>query len=186
METVSRIAVLCLVACAVAFPSVFPQKNELPPVFGRLKLVKTLEGKEAQAFLDKLHQKAVAPKSSVTGVYEGGGKSATLYISLYHSEREAGAAGSRMMRLIKDGTRVFGHYSEQYHNRLLLGRCVGLGQIHYVFQKCESVFWLSVDPLLESEVLKSLLDSFSPDDEQVGGFGAKSFSPDLKGSDFAG
>ena len=148
-------------ACVLGLSSSLCQTPELPQTLGRLKLVRTLEGKEAQAFLDKLHQKAVAPKSSVTGEYQAGDKSATLYVSLYRSEGEAREAGSRMMQLIKAGNRVFGHYSEEIRGSLRVGRCVGMGQIHYLFQKGPRLFWLGIDPARSEEALGSLLRSVS-------------------------
>ena len=166
MKCITRSAGIVAFVCLSVVASVSAQRRELPQSLGRLSLVKTLEGKDAKASVDQLHQKAVAPKSSVTGEYEGGNRSATLYASLYYSQREAKAAGSRMMQLIGGGNRVFGHYSEQHHGRLLIGRCVGLGQIHYLFQQGERVFWLSVDPLLESEVLEGLLKFVLPANEQ--------------------
>jgi hypothetical protein len=133
----------------------------LPQSLGRLVLVKTLEGKNAKVFLDRLHQKAVAPKSSVTGEYQAGDKTATLYVSTYKAEREAREAGSRMMRLIKGGNRAFGQYSEENRGQVLVGRCVGMGQIHYLFQKRGRVYWLSIDNGLEQEALESLLKTVS-------------------------
>jgi hypothetical protein len=61
------------------------------------------------------------------------------------------------MRLIKGGNRTFGHYSEETRSSIRVGRCVGLGQIHYLFQHGARVYWLSTDPAVEQEALEGLL-----------------------------
>ena len=157
MRRIANRGVIFVLVSLLALSSALCQTRVLPESLGRLILVKTLEGKDAQVFLNRLHQKSVAPKSSVTGEYLTGDKTATLYVSVYKAEREAREAGSRMMRLMKGGNRVFGHYSENSHGRLLVGRCVGRGQIHYIFQDRARLYWLSIDPVLEQEALESLL-----------------------------
>lgn len=157
MRRIADSGVIFVLVSLLALPSALCQTRVLPQSLGRLILVKTLEGKDAQVFLNRLHQKSVAPKSSVTGEYLTGDKTATLYVSVYKAEREAREAGSRMMRLMKGGNRVFGHYSENNYGRLLVGRCVGRGQIHYIFQDRARLYWLSIDPVLEQEALESLL-----------------------------
>lgn len=161
MRCVTNSGTIAFLACLLALQFALGQTRELPQSLGRLVLVKTLEGKDAKVFLDRLHQKAVAPKSSVTGEYRAGDKTATLYVSIYRAGREAREAGSQMMRLIKGGNRAFGHYSEKHRGRILVGRCVGMGQIHYLFQVRVRVFWLSIDPTLEQEALESLLKNVS-------------------------
>lgn len=161
MKLVPLRAAIVVLVCLLVLPSAFSQRHELPKALGQLLLVNALEGKDAQAFVNQLHQKAVAPKSSVAGEYKGGNNSATLYVSLYSSERQAKVAGLRMMQLIKGGNRAFGQYSEQNHGRLLIGRCVGMGQIHHLFQEGDRLFWLSVDPSREKAALESLLASIS-------------------------
>jgi len=148
-----------VLACLLGLSSSLSQMPELPKSLGRLKLTKTLEGHEAQAFVDQLHQKAVAPKRSVTGEYQAGSLAASLYVSTYKADREAREAGDRMTRLIRGGNRVFGHYSEEVRSSVRVGRCVGMGQIHYLFRQGPRLFWLGADPAVSEEALDYLLRS---------------------------
>lgn len=166
MSAVARTMFCVVLTCLLALSSSLCQTRELPQSLGRLNLVRTLKGKEAQAFLDRLHQKAVPPTSSVTGEYGALDKSATLYVSIYRTNAEAREAGSRMMRLIKGGNRTFGHYSEETRSSIRVGRCVGMGQIHYLFQHGVRVYWLGTDPAVEQEALEGLLKALAVPNKQ--------------------
>ena len=135
------------------------QSGDLPSELGTMKLTKTLQGKEARAFINRLHEKDVTPKNSVMGEYGGGKEQATLYVSIYDLRANAAEAAKRMTRLISKGNRVFGQYKEIKHSRLLIGRCEGLGQIHYFFLDRDRVFWLAVDSSVAGATLESLVRS---------------------------
>jgi hypothetical protein len=135
------------------------QSRDLPSRLGTLKLTKTLQGTEARAFINRLHEKDVTPKNSVMGEYGGRKEQATLYVSIYELRSEAAEAAKRMTRLISKGNRVFGQYKEFKLGRLMIGRCEGLGQIHYFFLYRDKVFWLAVDSSVAGATLESLVGS---------------------------
>ena len=150
-----RLAVLLsfLVSYALGQPA------GLPFELGTLKLTKSLQGKEARAFINRLHEKDATPKNSVMGEYGGGKEQATLYVSTYDLSSNAAEAAKRMKRLISKGNRVSGQYKEFKHGRLVIGECEGLGQIHYFFLCRDRVFWLAVDSSVAGASLESLLRS---------------------------
>ncbi|TSA21059.1 hypothetical protein D4R75_06610 [bacterium] len=135
------------------------QSGDLPSELGTLKLTKTLQGNEARAFINRLHEKDVTPKNSVRGEYGGGKEQATLYVSIYELRSKAAEAAKRMTRLISKGNRVFGQYKELKHGQLMIGRCEGLGQIHYFFLYRDRVFWLAADSSVAGASLESLVRS---------------------------
>lgn len=128
----------------------------VPPQIGPLKLVKSLQGKEAQSFLNRLHKKEVAPKVSWMGQYSSNSYQATLYVSVYETQAQAAGASRTMTARIKSGNQVFRHYAETTNRGLKISRCLGLGQVHWFFHFRDSLFWLAVDPPIASRSLDSL------------------------------
>jgi len=128
----------------------------VPPELGPLKLVESLQGKEAQIVVNRLHEKEVAPKASLMGQYSSGASQATLYVSFYETQAMAASASKRMTVRIKSGNQVFRHYEETKSRGLKLGRCIGLGQVHFFFLFRERMYWLAVDPSAATESLDAL------------------------------
>jgi hypothetical protein len=132
------------------------QSTDLPVRLGPLKLADHLQGREAQSFLNNLHDKEIAPKNSVMGRYREGNDKASLYISIYASQSLAAEASNRMTRLISAGNKVFTHYRQLSKGKTAVGRCEGLGQTHFFFQHRNKVYWLSADPRVSDMTLQAL------------------------------
>jgi hypothetical protein len=133
--------------------------NSLPAGLGALKLVRSMTGEEARSFLNRLHAKADAPKSSLAGEYSAMDNQATLYISVYKIPSDASAASRQMAARIKAGNPVFGHYEETNNRGLKISRCLGLGQVHFFFRYRERLLWLAVDPPAASQALDALINA---------------------------
>ena len=129
----------------------------VPSEIGSLKLVRSLQGKEAQSFLDRLHEKEVAPKTSLMGQYSLNAYHATLYVSVYETQARAADASRRMTARIKAGNQEFRHYEEIAIRGSVIGRCLGFSQVHFLFPFRGRVFWLAVDPPAATESLDALI-----------------------------
>jgi hypothetical protein len=148
--------VLLLLFAVVFTQATVCQTLTVPKTLGQLEVMKTQTGKDAQLLVDRLHRKSVSPLNSIVAEYQAVPGSATLYVSEYTTVRKAEEAASKMMQLIKGGNRLFRHYSGKNIGRTAVGRCLGMGQVHYVFQHQVQVYWLSVDPLRETEAFEAL------------------------------
>ena len=153
--------VLCLLVLSFLplTPSFQSAQSGLPVVVGPLKLLKSFEGKEAQSFLDSMHDKKVAPKSSSRGEYRSGNQQATLYVSNYGTRSQAVSVWKKMAARIGGGNRVFEHFQELTIGSITIGCCVGLGQVHFFFCLRNRIYWWAVDPTSGTESLHNLVDS---------------------------
>lgn len=153
--------VLCLLVLSFLplTPSFQSAQSGLPVVVGPLKLLKSFEGKEAQSFLDSMHDKKVAQKSSSRGEYRSGNQQATLYVSLYGAQAQAATSWKKMADRIRGGNPVFGHFQQLVDRGITVGRCVGLGQVHFFFYLKKRIYWWAVDPAMSTESLHNLIDS---------------------------
>ena len=153
--------VLCLFVLSFLplTPSLQSAQSGLPVVVGPLKLLKSFEGKEAKSFLDSMHDKKVAPKSSSVGEYRSGNQQATLYVSNYETRSQAVSVWKKMAARISGGNRVFEHFQELIIGSITIGRCVGLGQVHFFFCLRNRIYWWAVDPTMSTESLHNLIDS---------------------------
>lgn len=137
--------------------SVVSQSTDLPTTLGTLKLTHQLHGKEAQSFLNRLHDKEIAPKTSVMGRYRDGKYEASLYVSVFVSRSAAVEAFGQMTRLIRVGNRVFTQYKQLSKEKASAGRCEGLGQTHFFFSQRNQVYWLGADPRVAEDSFQALL-----------------------------
>ena len=150
---------ILLVLILPLLPQLQTRTDGVPSDIGPLKLVRSLQGKEAQSFLDRLHEKEVAPKTSLMGQYSSNAYHATLYVSVYETPALAAVASRRMAARIKSGNPVFPHYSETTIRGLTISRCLGLGQVHMFFLLRDSVYWLAVDPFIAAPSLDALVNT---------------------------
>ena len=134
------------------------QPADLPGSLGSLKFTTRLEGSEAQSFLDRLHDKQIAPTNSVIGNYRQGKAQASIYVSTFASQSLAASAAKQMDSLISRRNRVFSRYSQFTLGAAKIGRCEGMGLTHFFFRHLNQVYWMSSDPPRSDAALKALLD----------------------------
>ena len=154
--------------CAVLLWLLFPQMlcraipagqpSDLPGSLGLLKLTTRLQGKEAQSFLDNLHDKNIAPVNSLIGKYRWGKSQAFLFISIYTSDFLASAVNKKMSSLSSRGNQPFSDYSQLERRSTSISRCTGLGQTHFFFKHLNGVYWLSVDPGISDATMRALVN----------------------------
>lgn len=117
----------------------------LPPSIAGMELVRTVRGAEAAAIIDRLHRGDVATRSNAIGEYEGGGKSATYYVSLYDDPARAVQAMEDMAGVMSGGGHGFSHLMKRSADGREFYMALGQGQAHYFFVRGAELVWLAVD-----------------------------------------
>jgi hypothetical protein len=136
-----------------------PGERLVPETLGELQLGELLSGAAAREMIDHLHAKGVTPAENEIGFYDAPGGKATLYVSVYANEADAGAAERRMAELIRAGNPIFGEYVERSIGGQVVHRCYGMGQEHFFFSVGTNLYWLGVDAPLAEQTLSELLKS---------------------------
>jgi hypothetical protein len=147
-----------LVVVSVVYVATY-QRNErfVPETLGELQLGELLSGAAAQEMIDHLHAKGVTPAENEIGFYDAPGGKATLYVSVYANEADAGTAERKMAELIRAGNPIFGEYDERSIGDQVVHRCFGMGQEHFFFSVGTRLYWLGVDEPLAEQTLSELL-----------------------------
>lgn len=162
-------AVLVAVAC-----SGHPEGDTpLPQSVQGLELVAVTSGAAAEAALERLHGKDVAPTESHIGHYGTGVLRAVLYVSRFDDRRRADAQLGAMSERIGAGSSGFGHHRRFSVSDRDVRSLLGQGQVHFLFVTRNDLVWLAVAPPLARAALAELLevpvDAVPPMDSLVGG-----------------
>jgi hypothetical protein len=134
-----------------------PGADPLPPELAGLSLEKRLEGEAAKRFVDRLHGQEVTPADNEIGFYTGAAGRATVYVTHYAQRSQALAERRRMMESISSASAVFTQIEQLELEGKQVHRCLGMGQVHYVFDHGQSLFWVAVDPVLGAPFLRTYL-----------------------------
>lgn len=110
-----------------------------------LKLVNLSQGKEALSQINKLHGKEIALKNGYVLNYQRKEERATIWISESKNVKEAEILLEQMVKGIKKGSRIFGHFREEKVGENLVYSVLGMGQKHFLYQKGDKVFWVAVN-----------------------------------------
>lgn len=148
------VVIFFLYGCSKQDSTVFKPFVEL----NGLKLSRHISGEEARELINQLHNKSVTPSSNDVLFYEGLKGKATLYVSIYKSDADTKEAYDKMVRLIKDGNQVFGHFHEMEIETQPLSMCLGMGQAHYFFAKDNKLYWLSTNYEIAQATVFDLLN----------------------------
>jgi len=132
-------------------------KLSLPESIAGMALVRSIEGGEAAAIIDRLHHGTVATRANAIGEYEGGGKSATYYISWYDEPGQAEQAMEDMAAVMFEGGHGFSHLMKRNAQDREFYMALGQGQAHYFFAKEAELVWLAVDMEVAEEAVKEVL-----------------------------
>ncbi len=132
--------------------------NSLPETIGAFRLKQVISGKEAKKEIDRLHGKKIGYKAGYIGSYEDGDKKARIWISEYSVKSEAVEGIRRMSQGLKanEGT-PFWHFREISIDGLPVYFAVGMGQVHYFFQKGIRIIWLAADPAPARKTIRDLI-----------------------------
>lgn len=117
----------------------------LPMAIHGMPLVAVTTGPDAEALIQRLHGRDVAPLASYVGRYEGGGADATLYVSRLGDSLAADSLVERMSEAIGRGNRSFAHHTRFTMDELTIHVVLGQGQTHFFFARGPDVRWLAID-----------------------------------------
>lgn len=130
----------------------------LPQAIGSLRLEKVQSGEEARREIDRLHGKQIDFLRGYIGTYVAENGRGQLWVSEHGSENEAAGAVENMDRSMKQGKQQsFWHFRKIMIEQRPVYLAVGMGQVHYFFQKGGRVIWLAVDPPLAKEAIRDVL-----------------------------
>jgi hypothetical protein len=133
----------------------------LPQAIGVLKLEKMQAGEEARREIDRLHGKQIGLQRGYIGFYGAETGSAQVWLSEHSSDREAAEAVEKMAGSMRQGKQQnFYHFRQMVIEKRTVYFAVGMGQVHYFFQKGAKVIWLAVDPALAKEAIRDAVRSY--------------------------
>lgn len=150
---------LALIGAAVPMVLFVLLRSALPHELGPLKLVQSVSGKDAAAMVDRMHGREVAQRENFIGLYRGERGSATVYLTVYPTDRLAGEIYAAMERRIEEGDTAFDHFSRFRVEGQDGAACVGQGQIHFFFAHERNLYWLAADLPVARETLQRLIES---------------------------
>lgn len=149
-----------------AAPAPFPMSLHGMPV------TSVATGTDAETAIRRLHGGDVASQASYLAQYEGGGATATLYLSRFDSPTHAASIATDMSLALGPDNPVFAHHERFDVDTVSVHAVVGQGQAHFFFARGPDVIWLAVDYDMARIALADLLDvpmSLVPGGLVVGG-----------------
>jgi len=133
----------------------------LPQSIGILRLEKFQTGEEARREIDRLHGKQIGFRHGYIGFYVAEKGSAQLWLSEHNSYSEAAEAVEKMAgSMTQDRQQSFWHLRQMVVEEQKVYFALGMGQVHYFFQKGAKVIWLAVDPPIAQEAIKDAVKKF--------------------------
>jgi len=135
--------------------------DTLPKSIGSLQLERIQSGEEARKEIDRLHGKKLKFREGYIGTYGNENIKAKVWVSEYEFEAEAQKEIGQMAQRIKaKGGKVFRHFRLISVEGVKVYFTVGMGQVHYFFQKGVKAIWLAVDPSEAKEAVRDFIGKF--------------------------
>lgn len=149
------LALLLLIAPAGAIGS---SASPVPQSVGSLQLDHVESGEEAREAINKLHGKTLPFLQGYVATYGKGRRAATLWISIFESDKIAKEELDKMAGKLKDSKGgVFQHFQKLFVEGIPVYMVTGMGQAHYFFQKGKQGLWIAVDPSEPRQVIRDLV-----------------------------
>lgn len=135
----------------------------LPASMAGMELEKLISGEEAARIVNRMHRGEVATRSNFIGHYQGGGRSAVYYVSLYDSPVLAEEAMEAMAAVMKEESHGFSHLMKRTEQGTAFYMALGQGQAHYFFARDVELVWLAVDiPVAEEAIMEIITGNARP------------------------
>lgn len=139
------------------------EKSAVPSKLGNLDLASYIQGEEAKASINKLHQTSTIPvKDAYVAQYYSGSLKATLWLSIAYSESDNQRLLELMTTEINKGNNPFTKPKEKVMDSLTVYELSGLGQRHYYYAAGDKLAWLGVDPAIAEVALRDLIKEIKP------------------------
>ena len=160
-RTASWLAVLRFALTLLLITACGSGEVPLPQSIGVLKLEKLQTGEEARQEINRLHRKQIGFQRGYIGSYVAEQGSAQVWLSEHSSNSEAAQAVEKMADSMTQGNQqIFWHFRQMVIEQRTVYFAVGMGQVHYFFQKDAKVIWLAVDPPLAKEAIRDAVKKF--------------------------
>ena len=120
----------------------------MPDKVGALDRVQLVTGADAQAEVDRLHNKSLQAEASAIGRYaRPNERAAEVWVSRVVTESEARRQTGLMVHKMYDNPKSpFSNPVRLEHNGLAVYRFMGMGQAHFVWFSGDLVWWVSAQP----------------------------------------
>jgi hypothetical protein len=155
------LGLLCFAATLLLLAACGSREVPLPQSIGVLRLEKLQAGEEARRGINRLHGKQIGFQRGYIGFYAAENGRAQLWLSEHSSSSEAAESVEKMAgRMTQGEQQVFLHFRQMIIEERKVYSAVGMGQVHYFFQKGAKVIWLAVDPPLAKETIRDAVRKF--------------------------
>lgn len=129
--------------------------EHMPETIVGMQLEKVISGEEAARIVNRMHRDEVATRENFIGHYQGDGRSAVYYVSLYDSPDQAEDAMEAMAAVMKKEGHGFTHLMKRSDQDTPFYMALGQGQAHYFFSRDIELVWLAVDiPVAEKAIIE--------------------------------
>ncbi|MGB9663665.1 MAG: hypothetical protein ACPL25_01930 [Ignavibacteria bacterium] len=140
-----KLSLIFISLVILIFSNCSRSKDPLPEEVYQLSLVKTISGREAKDYINKLHFQPVTENENLIGHYENASGNAVVYVTLYKNEIDAKNDFIKMTQKISPENSVFIYPQFFDHKGNKIYKCFGMGMTHYVFVIDKKLYWISVD-----------------------------------------
>ena len=152
---------LCLAVTLLLLAGCDSGEVPLPQSIGLLRLEKLQAGEEARRGINRLHGKQIGFERGYIGFYAAENGRARIWLSEHSSSSEAAESVEKMAgRMTQGKQQVFFHFRQMIIEERKVYFVVGMGRVHYFFQKGAKVIWLAIDPPLANEVIRDAVRKF--------------------------
>lgn len=151
------VLLLSLLVLVAAQASEQPVDYALPSVIAGMEITEGISGEEAARIVNRMHRGEVATRANFIGHYQGGGNTATYYVSLYESPDQAKAAMEAMATVMRQEGHGFSHLMKRTEQGTDFYMALGQGQAHYFFARDNELAWLAVDIPVAEAAVKEIL-----------------------------
>lgn len=125
----------------------------VPEELAGLPLAHSQQGAEARAEIERLHGKSIAMRDGYVAHYGLQPPAAMLYVALARDEAAARQQVEQMTNRLRTSQATFTHLRESTRHGLRVYSTLGLGQVHYYFQRGAQVIWIAADPQVAQAAL---------------------------------
>lgn len=129
----------------------------IPESLGGVPRTQFMSGPEAIRQISGMHGTGIAISEGYIAMYEGGGKSLTLWVSISPSEGEAKELFEKMDTKMP-GSRVFTDRQELTVKGQRVIKVLGMGQEHYYWLKGDKNYWVAVGGTDAVPVVEEIID----------------------------
>jgi hypothetical protein len=124
---------------------------------GSLKLVRIIEGNEAQKQISRLHRSSISMENGFIAAYRGNGEDKmTIWVSIHKDSKEAESIIAKMHKKI-DSVTGFQNHQDLDISGNVYHFVTGLGQSHYFYYRGNDAIWIGIASPEEMKILSEVI-----------------------------